>query len=68
MALAHDFHEREDDLAHCKVCGGAEGSLPTDCPGVKMTSEQEDKVYGCELDFRCGEWVQLDPAKARSAA
>lgn len=50
--MKHDFHERDDDLAHCKVCGGAEGSLPTDCPGVRMSPAQEGAVQRGEIDFR----------------
>jgi hypothetical protein len=45
-------------LSLCKRCGGGEGSLPTNCPGVRMTKEQEDKVYAGELDYRIREgWV-----------
>jgi hypothetical protein len=66
VSTEHVYHDRDDELAHCKVCNGAEGSLPTDCPGTPMTPEQEDKVYGCELDFRNGEWVVLDPAEVKS--
>ncbi len=40
------------NLFLCSVCGGAEGSLPTDCPGVKMSADQEEKVYGGSLDYR----------------
>lgn len=53
---AHDFYDREDGLAHCKVCGGAEGSLPTDCPGRLMTAEEQDEVYAGARDFRAGFW------------
>lgn len=45
-----------DGLACCVLCGGAEGSLPTECPGVVMTSEQHDEVYGGRLDYRDGAW------------
>lgn len=44
-------------LALCKVCGGAEGSLPKECPGSRMTSDQEDAVYAGTLDFVGGKWV-----------
>lgn len=40
----------------CKVCGGAEGSLPTECPGKPMTSDEEDAVYAGRHDFVNGEW------------
>lgn len=39
-------------LMSCTVCGGAEGTLPTDCPGVRMTQTEEDWVYHNEIDFR----------------
>jgi hypothetical protein len=46
-------------LALCDVCGGLEGSLPTDCPGERMRRVVEDDVYAGELDYRTGEgWVQ----------
>lgn len=45
-------------LASCTVCGGAEGSLPTDCPGHRMTAQQMEAVYAAALDFRDDEgWV-----------
>ena len=42
----------------CKVCGGAEGSLPTECPGVRMTERQQHQVYYERLDYQAGEWIQ----------
>lgn len=48
-------------LAACTVCGGFEGSLPTDCPGVRMTQVQIDLVYEGKIDFRVGRgWVTPD--------
>lgn len=55
--MPHVFHDRTDGLKHCKICGGAEGSLPTDCPGVKMTPEQDDAVYQGLLDYTGGAWA-----------
>jgi hypothetical protein len=53
----------EGGLANCTVCAGAEGSMPTDCPGVRMTPAQCDAVYAAKLDYRDGEgWVNR-PAK-----
>lgn len=43
-------------LALCDVCGGAEGSMPTECPGVKMTGHQQDEVMAGRLDFKDGAW------------
>ncbi len=40
------------NLFVCSVCHGAEGSLTTDCPNVKMTAEQESDVYEGILDYR----------------
>ena len=49
------------ELFLCSVCNGAEGSLPTDCPGTKMTLEQEERVYLGKLNFleSQGGWVDL---------
>lgn len=41
----------EGGLSLCTVCGGGEGSLPTDCPGKKMTVEVESLVYSDQLDY-----------------
>lgn len=38
-------------LAYCDVCGGAEGSLPTDCPGKRLTADQQDDVYKAKIDY-----------------
>lgn len=50
-------------LAYCKVCGGAEASLPTECPGEKMSSQTADDVVACRMDFKGGQWIktQDDP-------
>ncbi len=50
-------------LALCQTCGGAEGSLPTHCPGEKMAAEVADAVYEglCDYDAREG-WVQRESA------
>jgi len=49
----------EGGLAVCVVCGGTEGSLTTDCPGEKLTSEMLDRIYRGEIDFRFGKWIDL---------
>lgn len=41
----------EGGLALCTVCGGAEGSMPSECPGTRMTDNQEVDVYSGILDF-----------------
>lgn len=55
--MDHIFHDREDGLAHCKVCNGGEGSLPTECPGRQMTATEADAVYAGQLDFVGGTWA-----------
>ena len=40
------------DLGLCTKCNGFEGTLPTDCPGHKMTEQLEQAVYKDELDYR----------------
>jgi hypothetical protein len=49
--------ERDDGLVHCKVCGGAEASLPTHCPGERMSEETESDVQNGLTDYRDGQWV-----------
>jgi hypothetical protein len=44
-------------LAVCSVCGSAEGSLTTDCPGGPVDYQRERQVYRGELDFVNGAWV-----------
>ena len=47
-------------LAHCTVCGGAEGSLPTDCPGEQMTELREKMVFDGVMDYTWRDgWVLL---------
>ena len=42
---------------YCSVCEGVEGSsLPTDCPGVKLTQEQVAGIYNHTLDYRGDRW------------
>jgi hypothetical protein len=43
-------------LFFCKLCGGVEGSLATECPGVRITEQQQDDIYAGKLDFVGGEW------------
>lgn len=55
--MLHDLYDREDELQHCKVCGGAEGTLPKNCPGRRMTEEEEALVWCRKLDFVNGRWL-----------
>lgn len=45
-------------LSLCRNCGGFEGSMPTDCPGYRMTERTANLVYERALDYRRSEgWV-----------
>lgn len=49
----------EGGLALCTVCGGAEASLPTFCPGRRMTAEELDHVDAGNIDFKDGQFIVL---------
>jgi hypothetical protein len=53
-------------LAFCDVCHGAEGSLPTCCPGERMPACVEMAVmFGhCDYDARDG-WIQRSNAEPK---
>jgi len=62
----HKLHRCESEwckacpggLSLCQVCGGAEGTLPTDCPGVKMDEDTSNAVWSSRLDYVYGiGWV-----------
>lgn len=48
------------NLFICSVCGGVEGSLATECPGVRLTLEQQDEIYAGILDFKNGGWLRKE--------
>ncbi len=48
-------------LSLCKVCGGAEGAMPTDCPEKLLNEQQLEDIYARRIDYRCGEWVAANP-------
>ena len=61
-----------EGVAGCRVCRGFEGSTPTECPGVAMSSEVGDLVYAGSIDYREGRWqkprehrvpIQAEPRK-----
>ena len=62
--IAHTYHTCTDSccnvcsggLSWCTTCGGGEGSLPTLCPGTRMTSDEESRVYAGGLDFTARGW------------
>lgn len=41
----------------CSVCGGAEGSLATECPGHQLNEQLHEAVYKGEIDYVGGRWV-----------
>lgn len=44
-------------LGMCSVCGGAEGTLTTECCGRQITEEEQHRIYEVgDLDFVNGEW------------
>ncbi len=47
-------------LAVCKVCNGAEGTLPTDCPGEWLSESLADAIYAGNLDYIGGAWKTLN--------
>jgi predicted metal-binding protein len=51
----HIFNEHEN-LALCLVCGGAEGTLTTECFGRLLLEEKLDAIYFGGLDFIGGGW------------
>lgn len=55
----------EGGLSFCDNCGGAEGSIPTDCPQRDMTQEEWEAVYRGELDYRLrlGGWTTWSKQK-----
>lgn len=69
--MDHDLHSCSDSecnvcrggLALCTVCGGAEASMPTDCPGVHLSSDTLDGIQSGEIDFVDGEWHTIKVLK-----
>lgn len=53
-------------LGHCTVCDGFEGTLPSSCPGARMTQEQQDRIYAGTLDYRDGQWVNAPSGSVSS--
>lgn len=71
--MNHKLHECKDidcpicvgGLAMCDICGGAEASLPIDCPGVVLTSDQHDKIQAGTLNYVSSMgWVVPNSEKA----
>lgn len=55
----HDLYTPKgyEGISACRTCGGAEGSLPTDCPGGLMLASTEEAIYNGIIDFVGGKWV-----------
>lgn len=47
-------------LGLCTICKGFEGTLPTQCPGVAMTEDEQELVYRHYLDFKDGQWYRKE--------
>jgi len=43
-------------LSNCIVCGLAEGTLTTECPGTRQAMQYAERVFSKELDFVDGLW------------
>lgn len=46
-------------IFQCSVCGGAEGSLPSECPGYLIPMDMQDAIYNGALDYKDGKWIDL---------
>lgn len=62
--LLHENHNCEcivckGGLALCERCGGAEASMPTDCPGRKLTADESDMIQAGNLDYKDGKFIVL---------
>jgi hypothetical protein len=57
--MTHELYRREDELAHCKICGGAEGTLPTDCPCYRIPMSMQQLVWDRKIDFIVDQWVEV---------
>jgi len=44
-------------LKVCEICGCAEGSLATECPGYRCYVTHSDLIYDGKVDFINGKWV-----------
>jgi hypothetical protein len=67
--MNHTLHICDDDdcfvcrggLASCNICGGAEASMPTDCPGRKMTADEQDAVQAGTMECFGGVMCEVLP-------
>lgn len=45
------------NLSVCAVCVAAEGTLPSECPGKKISDADQQLIYTGTLDFVGGQWI-----------
>lgn len=45
------------NLFICAVCGCAEATLPTECPGVEVAPNVQDDIMQGKVDYKAGMWV-----------
>ena len=59
--MEHKLYEPEgkEGIYICSVCRGAEASLPTECPGRRMTEKEQDKVQAMLIDYVHGKWISI---------
>jgi hypothetical protein len=43
----------------CDVCGGAESSMPSNCPGFRIDADTLDMITAGKVDFVNGRWAVL---------
>ena len=56
-----------ETLFSCRICGGAEGDLPTDCPGERVPYELLREVHIGRANYlRHHGWVTIDDLQFRS--
>jgi hypothetical protein len=45
-------------LGLCRVCGGGECALATECPEELVTAQDSDLICNGELDYKDGCWIE----------
>lgn len=49
--MKHQYEDRKDGLAECRVCKGGESTLSTECCGYEMTETMQKGVQAGTLDY-----------------